>query len=108
HLTRPAVLMEARYPRIELGLARLRPVLPVAVIAGIISILPLPKTCLCRIFLDIPCPGCGLTRAAFAMARLDLASAMRLNPLSPALVAVTAVTFALAFVLGDAAWRRLV
>ena len=31
----------------------------------------------------LPCPGCGLTRAALALAAGDLTSALRLHPLSP-------------------------
>ena len=34
----------------------------------------------------VPCPGCGLTRALLALARGDVAGAVRLHPLSPALV----------------------
>lgn len=33
-----------------------------------------------------PCPGCGLTRAAFALVRLDFDRALALHPLSPLLV----------------------
>jgi hypothetical protein len=33
-----------------------------------------------------PCPGCGLTRAAFALVRLDFERALALHPLSPLLV----------------------
>ena len=28
----------------------------------------------------LPCPGCGLTRAGFALLRLDLAGAYRIHP----------------------------
>jgi len=48
-----------------------------------------------------PCPGCGLTRAALALAHLDIAGAVRLHPLSPLLVP-------LALVLGLDAARRYV
>jgi hypothetical protein len=34
----------------------------------------------------VPCPGCGLTRAAWALATGDLVGALRLHPLSPALI----------------------
>lgn len=37
--------------------------------------------CLFRYFLDIQCPGCGLTRALISLFRLDFSSAMRYHPL---------------------------
>jgi uncharacterized protein DUF2752 len=39
----------------------------------------------------LPCPGCGLTRAWLALSRGDLAGAVRLHPLSPAVVPLAAV-----------------
>lgn len=36
--------------------------------------------------LGVPCPGCGLTRAALALAVGDLAGAVEMHPLSPALI----------------------
>src|SRR5262245_14650085 len=33
--------------------------------------------------LGVPCPGCGLTRAALALATGDVARALSLHPLSP-------------------------
>ena len=41
----------------------------------------------------IPCPGCGLTRAALALVRGDLAEATRLNPLAVVVVPVSAALF---------------
>lgn len=41
--------------------------------------------CLFRRALDLPCPGCGLTRAFAHMAQGDLDAALRLHPLSPLL-----------------------
>nr|WP_308506235.1 DUF2752 domain-containing protein [uncultured Agathobaculum sp.] len=32
-------------------------------------------------FTGVPCPGCGMSRAAFALLRLDFASAFRYNPM---------------------------
>ena len=93
--------------RLVIGLARLRPVLPVAVIAAVLAPLPFP-TCGLRVTLGIPCPGCGMTRAVLAAARLDWASAMRWHPLALPLLAVALATCALAFALSDVAWRRLV
>ncbi len=38
----------------------------------------------------LPCPGCGLTRAAWALLRGDFRAALALHPLSPVLVPVVA------------------
>jgi hypothetical protein len=38
--------------------------------------------CAFKAFVGIPCPTCGVTRAALALAHLDLASALRVNPLA--------------------------
>lgn len=46
--------------------------------------------CSVRSLTGWPCPGCGLTRAAERVARLDLVGALRANPLG----AVAAVGFA--------------
>jgi len=43
--------------------------------------------------LRVPCPGCGMTRAALALISGDVAGALRLQPLSPAVVPI-AVAFA--------------
>jgi hypothetical protein len=93
--------------RVSIGLNRLRPALPVIVIASILALVPFP-TCILRLALGIPCPACGLTRATLAAAHLDLAGAQRFNPLSVPLIAAAAATVLLAFVAGDAAWRRAV
>lgn len=50
-----------------------------------------PPFCLVRLLLDLPCPGCGMTRALQALARGDLAAAVRFHPLAPALGAEAAV-----------------
>jgi hypothetical protein len=41
--------------------------------------------CPTALFLGIPCPGCGLTRATLALVSGDIASAFRLHPLVPIL-----------------------
>jgi hypothetical protein len=46
------------------------------------------KLCLVAAVLHVPCPGCGLTRAAFAIARGDVAGAIAWHPLSPLVVPV--------------------
>jgi Protein of unknown function (DUF2752) len=51
--------------------------------------------CLFRELTGLPCPTCGTTRAALALARLDLSGAIAFNPL--------ATLGALVFVLGGAA-----
>jgi hypothetical protein len=45
-------------------------------------------------WLRLPCPGCGTTRAALALARGDVEEAMRWNPASPALVPALAALLA--------------
>jgi hypothetical protein len=53
--------------------------------------------------LDVPCPGCGLTRATLAFARGDFAGALRLHPLVPVLTPLYVgfvVTAAWTYVLG--------
>lgn len=37
--------------------------------------------CLIRRYTGLPCPGCGLTRAYFAVFRLELAAAFRYHPM---------------------------
>ncbi len=37
--------------------------------------------CLFRMFLNIPCPGCGMTRALLALLKLDLADAFSHHPM---------------------------
>lgn len=40
-------------------------------------------TCVFKLAVGAPCPGCGLTRATLALLRLDLAEVWRLHPLAP-------------------------
>ena len=44
----------------------------------------------------IPCPGCGVTRAALALARGDVLAATRMNPLAVVVVPVSAALFSYA------------
>jgi len=41
-----------------------------------------PPPCLFKSLTGLPCAACGGTRAALALARLDVASALRWNPLA--------------------------
>jgi hypothetical protein len=95
---------EGRFAR---GFGRLRPALVVLAIGAALALIP-TTTCLLRLTFDVPCPACGLTRAALALAHLDFAAAQRWHPLAIPLLAVTCAVVPLAFLVGDAAWRRLV
>jgi hypothetical protein len=44
------------------------------------------KLCLVALALRIPCPGCGMTRAALSLLHGDFAQAFGLHPLSPLIV----------------------
>jgi hypothetical protein len=77
-----------------------------AVLALAVLASPL-KLCVVAALVHVPCPGCGLTRAAFAMARGDLARAFALHPLSLVLVpmlAWIAASHALRYVRTGSAW----
>jgi hypothetical protein len=97
----------ALHPRIALGLARLRPALPAFVLVALLALLPF-RTCVVRLAFGVPCPACGLTRATLAALRLDFAASLAFHPLALALIAVTALTCATAFLASDATWRRVV
>lgn len=47
---------------------------------------PLPDSCWSRRFLNIPCPGCGLTRSVVATLHGQWANAWHLHPVGPVLV----------------------
>ncbi len=49
--------------------------------AGVTFFLLGPPFCPTALFLGIPCPGCGLTRATFALLRGDVGAALRFHPL---------------------------
>lgn len=98
---------ESLSERARLARKRLGPGLLVAAIGGFLALVPF-STCPIRLGFGIPCPGCGLTRAVLAAARLDFATAQRFHPLSLALIVITAATVLLAFFTSDATWRRVV
>jgi hypothetical protein len=65
------------------------------------------KLCLVATLLHVPCPGCGLTRAAFALVHGDLARAVTLQPLSLVIVPMLgwiAATHAVRYVRTGSAW----
>jgi len=66
------------------------------------------KLCLVARVFHVPCPGCGMTRAAVAMAHGDVAGAFALHPLSlvlvPLAIAVAAVQVA-RYVRTGSAWN---
>ncbi len=70
-----------------LGIAAVRPVLPVQV--GV--------PCPLRTLTGVPCPLCGMTRSVTAAVHLDLAHSLVLNPFG-----IVAVILAIALLLG---WR---
>jgi hypothetical protein len=47
--------------------------------------------CLFAATFHVPCPGCGSTRAARALAHLDVAGALRANPVAPLSIALLAL-----------------
>ena len=67
------------------------PLRRLAFVAGALGLwlgsLALPiKLCLVALVFHVPCPGCGMTRAAFAMLRGDFTAAYAFHPLSLVLV----------------------
>ena len=44
--------------------------------------------CTFKVVLGIPCPTCGVTRVALALAHLEVAAALRINPLATVLLLV--------------------
>lgn len=50
-------------------------------------------TCLFRVIVGIPCPGCGLTRAAKSLLRLDLKKALNYNAFIYPIVIMAFIAF---------------
>ncbi|MRG97344.1 DUF2752 domain-containing protein [Polyangium spumosum] len=90
---------------LESATKRLRFALPALSIASLLALLPFP-TCIFRLGLGLPCPACGLTRAALALLRLDLAAATRFHPLALPLALVVVATVLAALRLDDEGWKR--
>lgn len=81
--------------------------LALSALAGFAILLEAPL-CPTATLLGIPCPGCGLTRATFALLHGDLHGALRLHPLSPLLTPLfvgALLTAALGYIAGPE--RRL-
>jgi len=83
---------------------RLRFALPALSIAALLALLPFP-TCILRLIAGIPCPACGLTRAALAIAALDFAAATAFHPLSLPLCLAASATVIGAATLDDRRFR---
>ncbi len=67
-----------------------------------------PVVCLFRRTLELPCPGCGLTRAFSHLARGDLYAAVKLHPAAPLLLAEALAAWGLLGLLAQsraASWR---
>jgi hypothetical protein len=54
----------------------------------------LPELCLFQRFLDLSCPGCGMTRAMLSLSSFNWAGAWQFNPLSYPM-AVTSLAYTL-------------
>lgn len=63
---------------------------PLAVIA-LLFLVEFP-VCPSRGLLGVPCPGCGLTRATYALLQLDFAQMLRYHPLAPVITPIFAFT----------------
>ena len=66
-------------------------VLALAGVAGIVAFTPV-KVCVFAWLFHVPCPGCGLTRAATALLRGDVAAATRMHPLAVVVVPAWAIS----------------
>ena len=96
-------------PRLALAYTRLRALLPIAVIAGLLGLLPF-TTCLVKIVFGMPCPGCGMTRASLRLLHGDVVGSLRFHPVAlPAAAGlVVAVVLAVALPAEHPAWERFV
>ena len=54
----------------------------------------LPPLCAFRLLTGHRCPGCGMTRGFLYMFRLEPLNALRANPMSPVIFAITATSVA--------------
>lgn len=95
--------------RFKLAFERLKPVIPVAVIAGLLGLVPY-TTCLVKLIFRVPCPGCGMTRATLRLLHGDVLGSLGYHPvaLPGALGLVVASVLALTLPDGHPAWDRFV
>lgn len=96
-------------PLLRLAYWRLRALVPIAVIAGLLGLLPF-TTCLVKIVTGYPCPGCGMTRATLCLLHGDVTGSLRFHPIAlPGALGLTiAVVLALALPEGHPSWERFV
>ena len=94
-------------PRSLVAWQRLRPLVPVLVISGLLALVPFP-TCLLRLALGTPCPACGFTRATVRLLHGDLRGSFLFHPLAlPGAVGLlVAMTLAYALPDGHPGWPR--
>jgi hypothetical protein len=87
---RTELALAAHVPRgsVEPGARRRAVTVLGLLLAGAVVVWLGAPTCPTALFLGIPCPGCGLTRATFALFAGDFAGALRFHPLSPLLVPI--------------------
>lgn len=58
-----------------------------------VTVMPLLPPCLLRTFTGYLCPSCGMTHSVFAVARLDLFTAIKENAIIPALVLIALLKY---------------
>ena len=60
---------------------KLKLLITIVYIALIVLMRLLGITCIYKFLFDVPCPGCGMTRACIAAMRLDFCEAFAYNPM---------------------------
>ena len=72
------------------------------------TLMPLMPPCILRTFTGLKCPSCGMTHSVFALARLDLLTALRENAVIPALAVIALLRYAELWTAARNQPRRLV